>query len=53
MRKEETSTRETAKQKHIDLQSERTKEMMRKSKKHSKKLNRKKKEPFWKKLLGL
>lgn len=53
MIKEEMSANEAAKQKHIDMQSERTKEMMKRTKKRSRKINRKKKEAFWKKILGL
>ena len=53
MEKEGLKVREDAKKKHFEMQSERSKEMMKKTKKRSRVINNKKKEPFWKKLLGL
>jgi len=50
---DEKKTNKNTKQQHLELQSEKTKKMMKNAKKRSKKLNRKKKEPFFKKLLGL
>ena len=53
MEKEGLKVREDAKKEHFEMQSERSKEMMKKTKKRSRVINNKKKEPFWKKLLGL
>jgi len=53
MEKDGLKVREDAKKEHFEMQSEKSKEMMKKTKKRSRVINNKKKEPFWKKLLGL
>lgn len=51
--KEQSALYQQARKEHWEKQSERSKKMMSDRKKRSKKLNKFKREPWWKKLLGI